>query len=139
MVQCVGALVGDLAVLLAQVADSLLAVVTALRLAAHRPLEPLELLEPPLGRSGVRGARPVWHGSQALHAQVHAHHWAGVLWRHMLLLDLDGGVPVSRLFPQRGREHLHATGGNVAVLLEAYAAQAWKGDGAGEDVDLLAL
>ncbi len=74
--------------------------------------------------AGILSGRSVGQGRQPLQAQVDAHHRARVLWHHVLLLDQQRDVPVSRLLGDGGRRHLHAAGGQVLALLQAQPAQA---------------
>ena len=71
-------------------------------LAAHRPMQPLELFQPSLEGLGVGDDRPIREGGERFDPQVHADYWAGVDGYRLHLLHLDAHVPVARLFGDGG-------------------------------------
>src|SRR5258708_5097440 len=93
----------------------LLAVATAFLLAAHSPVQSLELLQSTLEGPGIGKNGAIRAGRERLEAQVYAHSRAHVERHRSFLLHLDRDGPMPRLFTDGGREHLDARSRHIAV------------------------
>src|SRR5262249_10029652 len=80
----------------------LIPILAALLIARDRALQSLDLLQAALVMGWMLLDDTVRHGSEALQAQVHAHHWPGVLWHDSLLLHQHGDVPMSGVLAHGG-------------------------------------
>src|SRR5258708_34754007 len=115
----IGSLIAHLPIFIAQSVRRLLAVATAFVLAAHGPVQSLELLQPTLEGLGIGNNGSIREGRERLDAQVYAHYRANVARHRAFLLPLDRDVPMPRLFSDAGRENPEARSTQLACLFEA--------------------
>src|SRR5215469_422631 len=91
---CVGPLVRHRAIVSRQSSGRFVAVLAAFLLATDRPMQPLELLQPPLEGPGIGDNGAIRERGQRLDAQVDTDRRATVRWYRLLVLHLDRDVPV---------------------------------------------
>src|SRR5258708_24400152 len=109
----VGALIGHVPIVGTETPGRFLAVLAALHLARDRPLQALDLLQPPLQVARVLLYMPVRERRELLDAQVYSHDRPRVLPHDMLLLDQHGDVPMLRLLGDGGRQDFGIGGGGT--------------------------